>query len=40
MEFQALLDEDDLQTQIQLSINQQAVSNWLQQMRKIQKISR
>jgi len=44
VELQALLDEDDSQTQKQLaeqlSVSQQAVSNRLQQMRKLQKVSR
>jgi len=44
VELQALLDEDDSQTQKQLveqlSVNQQAVSNRLREMGKIQKIGR
>ena len=44
MELQALLDEDDSQTQKQLaeqlSVSQQAVSNRLREMGKIQKVSR
>jgi len=42
MELQALLDEDNLQTQKQLaeqlSVSQQAVSNCLREMGKIQKV--
>ena len=43
MELQALLDEDDSQTQKlaeQLSVSQQAVSNRLREMGKIQKVGR
>jgi len=44
VELQALLDEDDSQTQKllaeQLSVNQQAVSNRLREMGKIQKVGR
>jgi len=44
MELQALLDEDDSQTQKQLakqlSVSQQAVFNRLREMGKIQKIGR
>jgi len=44
VELQALLDEDDSQTQKQLaeqlSVSQQAVSNRLREMRKIQKVGR
>jgi len=44
VELQALLDEDDSQTQKQLaeqlSVNQQTVSNRLREMGKIQKVSR
>ena len=44
VELQALLDEDDSQTQKQLaeqlSISQQAVSNRLREMGKIQKVGR
>jgi len=44
VELQALLDEDDSQTQKQLaeqlSISQQAVSNRLREMEKIQKVGR
>jgi len=42
VELQALLDEDNLQTQKQLaeqlSVSQQAVSNCLREMGKIQKV--
>jgi len=42
VELQALLDEDDSQTQKQLaeqlSVSQQAVSNHLREMGKIQKV--
>jgi len=44
VELQALLDEDDSQTQKQLaeqlSVSQQAVSNRLRKMEKIQKVGR
>ena len=44
VELQALLDEDDSQTQKQLaeqlSVSQQAVSNRLREMGKIQKVGR
>jgi len=44
VELQALLDEDDSQTQKQLaeqlSISQQTVSNRLREMEKIQKVGR
>ena len=44
VELQALLDEDDSQTQKQLaeqlSVSQQAVSNHLREMGKIQKVGR
>ena len=44
VELQALLDEDDLQTQKQfaeqLCVSQQAVSNRLREMGKIQKVGR
>ena len=44
VEFQALLDKDDLQTQKQLveqlGISQQAVFNWQREMEKIQKTGR
>jgi len=44
VKLQALLDEDDSQTQKQLaeqlSVNQQTVSNRLREMGKIQKVSR
>jgi len=43
MKLQALLDEDDSQTQKlaeQLSVSQQAVSNRLREMGKIQKVGR
>jgi len=44
MKLQVLLDEDDSQTQKQLaeqlSVSQQAVSNRLREMEKIQKVDR
>jgi len=44
VELQALLDEDDSQTQKQLSeqlsVSQQAISNCLREMGKIQKVGR